>query len=252
MVPKARTEVFDLQKTLWHPALTMDTTCPLCRSAIAMDDVNVATDVALCRHCGKTFSFSELIHGSAIGAADLNAPPSGAWFEQLANGFRAGAVTRSWMALFFVPFTCVWSGGSLSGIYGRQIVSGKFDPFMSLFGLPFLIGSVFLIASCAMMIAGKVEVLRRGEELSIFTGVGALGWTRTYSWSDFSAAREDGGRNGFNWNRQTVAIVLEGKQRVAFGTMLSEQRRFFLLSALRQALNYSSHGQTARVGFGIR
>lgn len=229
----------------------MDTACPLCRSAIATDDINVATDLALCRRCGKTFSFSELVRGSAIGAVDLNAPPSGAWFEQLANGFRVGASTRSWMALFLVPFTCVWSGGSLGGIYGRQIVSGEFNPMMSLFGLPFLIGSVFLITGCAMMTAGKVEVLRRGDQLSIFTGIGMLGWTRTYTWSDFSAAREEAGRNGWNSNRQNTAIVLEGKQRVAFGSMLSEKRRVFLLSALRQALNYSWHGQTAGVGFGM-
>jgi hypothetical protein len=214
-----------------------------------MDDVNVATDVALCRHCGKTCSFSELVHGTAIGAADLTAPPSGAWFEQLANGFRAGATTRSWAALFLVPFTCVWSGGSLGGIYGTQIFSGKFNPFMSLFGLPFLIGSVFLISSCAMMLAGKVEVLRRGDDLSIFTGVGVLGWTRKYSWSDFSAAREDTSRYGSNWNRQNSVIVLEGQRRAAFGTMLNAERRYFLLSALRQNLNHSSHVQAAAMGF---
>jgi hypothetical protein len=222
----------------------MDTTCPICRSAIAIDDVNVATDMALCRRCGKTFSFSELVQGSSIGAADLKSPPNGAWFEQLADGFRAGASTRSWMAVFLVPFTCVWSGMSLSGLYGKQIVAGKFDPGTSFFGLPFLIGSVVLIASCAMMIAGKIEVLRRGDQLSVFTGVGMLGWTRTYSWSDFSAAREESGRNGFNWNQRNAAIVLEGKRRAAFGVMLNEERRYFLLSAVRQALHYSTLAST--------
>lgn len=214
-----------------------------------MDDINVATDVALCRRCGKTFSFSELIHGSAIGVTDLMTPPNGAWFEQLADGFRAGATTRSWMALYLVPFTCIWSGGSLGGIYGKQIASGEFDPLTSLFGLPFLIGSVFIISVCAMMIAGKVEVIQRGNEFSVFTGVGKFGWTRNYSWSDFSAAREEGGRTGFNWNHRNVVIILEGKQRVAFGTMLSEKRRYFLLSAIRQALHQSSHNQTASVAF---
>jgi hypothetical protein len=30
-----------------------------------MDDINVSTDLALCRSCGKTFSLSEIVGGSA-------------------------------------------------------------------------------------------------------------------------------------------------------------------------------------------
>jgi hypothetical protein len=228
----------------------MDWVCPLCRSAIAMDDINVATDIALCRRCGKTFSFSELVGGSTRAVSDLMAPPNGAWFEQLADGFRAGATTRSWMALFVVPFTCLWSGMSLSGIYGKQITSGQFDPTSSLFGLPFLLGSVVLVGYCAMTVAGKVEVSQRGEGLAVFTGIGWLGWTSNYMWSDFSSVREDRGRSGFNWNRQGVTIVLEGRRRAAFGTMLNEERRYFVLSALRQKLRNSNQIQNVGVVSG--
>jgi hypothetical protein len=190
----------------------MDSACPLCRSPIGIDDINVATDIALCRRCGKTFSFSEVVGGSANTAPDLTAPPDGAWFEQLADGFRTGATTRSWMALFLVPFTCVWSGISLGGIYGKQISSGTFDPASSLFGVPFLLGSVFLIGYCAMTTMGKVELSQRGGSLSVFTGIGRLGWTRSYLWSDFSSAREDSRRNGFNWNRQQGCCHCPGGQ----------------------------------------
>lgn len=237
--------MFDRLETVWHPSSDMDSVCPLCRSAIAIDDINVATDVALCRRCGKAFSFSELLSGSARAAPDLTTPPNGAWFEQLADGFRIGATTRSWMALFLVPFACVWSGMSLGGLYGKQISSGRFDPTSSLFGVPFLIGTIFLVGYCAMTIAGKVELSQRGGNLSVFTGVGRFGWTRRYIWSDFSSAREDSRRNGFNWNRQGVVIVLEGRQRATFGTMLSEERRYFLLGALRQMLRNSPPIQTA-------
>jgi hypothetical protein len=240
--------VFDPPETIWHPSIDMDSACPLCRSPIGLDDINVATDIALCRRCGKTFSFSGLVGGSANAAPDLTTPPNGAWFEQLANGFRTGATTRSWMALFVVPFTCVWSGMSLGGIYGKQISSGLFDPTSSLFGVPFLLGSVFLIGYCAMTTMGKVELSQRGGSLSVFTGIGRLGWTRNYLWSDFSSAREDSRRNGVNWNRQQgVVIVLEGKRRAAFGTMLSEERRYFVLSALRQMLRNHNQIQTAGV-----
>jgi hypothetical protein len=245
VVPTEEDAVFDQPGTIWHPRPAIDLVCPLCRSAIAIEDINVATDIALCRRCGKTFSFSELVGASAGAVPDLTAPPDGAWFEPLADGFRTGATTRSWMAVYLVPFTCVWSGMSLGGIYGKQISSGHFDPASSLFGLPFLIGSVFLIGYCLMTTMGKVELSQRSGNLSVFTGVGPLGWTRNYLWSDFSLAREETRQNGFNWNRRGAVIILEGKRRAAFGTMLSEERRYFVLSVLRQKLRNSNQTQTA-------
>jgi len=146
----------------------MSEICPSCRSEIAIEDINVSTDIALCRSCDRTFSFSEIVGGrSPAGGAELNSPPRGAWFEQLPNGFRVGAATRSWMALFLVPFTCVWAGMSLSGIYGRQILSRNFNAFDSLFGPPFLIGSCLLIGMCAMTVAGKVEISKTDDQLKV-------------------------------------------------------------------------------------
>ena len=49
-----------------------------------------------------------------------------------------GATTRSPIAFFLVPFMCVWSGGSLGGVYGSQVLNGEFDLGISLFGIPFI------------------------------------------------------------------------------------------------------------------
>ena len=83
-----------------------------------------------------------------------------------------------------------------------------------------------------MTVAGKVELSQSEDRLSVFIGVGKLGWSRTFLWSDFSSAREDGRRNGFNWNGQGRVVVMEGKRRVAFGSMWNEEKRYFVLSAL--------------------
>ena len=134
----------------------MQLNCPSCHAKIETDDINVSTDVALCRACGNTFRPSEMLGGGVAsflrslvplppGPMDLNSSPSGAWYTPLADGFAAGATTRSWIALFIVPFTCVWSGGSMFGIYGTQLIKGHFSLGSSLFGIPFLIGSVFLV-----------------------------------------------------------------------------------------------------------
>jgi hypothetical protein len=232
----------------------MQINCPSCRSKIATDDINVTTDVALCRACGNTFHLSEVLGGSSRilssllssiapppGPVDLNSPPSGAWYEPLPDGFTAGATTRTWGALFIVPFTCIWSGGSMFGIYGTQIIKGHFNLASSLFGIPFLLGSIFLVSWCTMSVAGKVSVTRHADQLTVFTGVGPIGWSRTCNFSDFNSASEDFSFNSSNsWNRQGKVIRLEGKTAIAFGSMLTTERRYFLLAAIRTALSGSS------------
>jgi hypothetical protein len=216
----------------------MEVFCPSCRARIAPADINVSTDVALYRSCGNTFRLSEIVGTAPSASIDLHSPPAGAWYTPTADGFTAGATTRTWMALFLVPFTCVWAGGSLTGIYGSQILKGEFNPFASLFGIPFLLGSIVLVSWCAMCVAGQVVITRQSDRLAIFTGVGPIGWTRTYAFSDFSSAREGFSAFGsWNWNnRQGPAIRLEGRRAAAFGSTLSVDRRYFLLKVLQAAL----------------
>jgi len=214
----------------------MNITCPACRSAISTDDVNVSTDIALCRRCDKTFSFAELALASTAPTANLSMPPRGAWFEQYPGGFRVGATTRSWGALFLVPFTCVWAGGSLGGIYGTQFLHHRFNLGTSLFGIPFLLGSCMLITMCLITVAGKIELTLRDDQLSIFTGVGLIGWTRRYLWSDFSLVREQMGGSNFNSNRRGPSLALEGKRKASFGGSWNDERRYFVLNVLRSML----------------
>ena len=224
----------------------MGTICPSCKATIPVEDINVSTDLALCRACGKTYRFSELASGSPPAGPDLATPPSGVWYEKRPSGFRIGATTRSWMAVFLIPFTLVWSGFSLSMIYGRQVQKGQFDLFSSLFGLPFLIGTCFLLAGCALAVAGKTEVTRDGDRLSVFTGIGWLGLTRTYAWSDFGSAREDftAGSWSTNANPRGRTIALEGKRRITFGSGWTSDRHYFVLSALRSELGSLSQSSS--------
>ncbi len=220
-------------------------TCPSCRSAISIEDVNVSTDLALCRTCGKSFQYSEVVASTSPGM-DLNSPPAGAWFEQLPDGFRVGATTRSWMAIFLIPFTCVWSGTSMYGIYGKQIASRHFDFAQSLLGLPFFLGTLFLVAWCALTVAGRVTITRHSNRLSIFMGVGWLGWTRNYSWADFRSVREELATNAYNWNRGRV-IMIEGVRRITFGSLWNEDRRYFVLNAVRQMINTTGRSQLSAI-----
>ena len=126
------------------------------------------------------------------------------------------------------------------GIYGTQILKGHFSLATSLFGIPFLIGSCFLVSACAMMVLGKVTVSLHGDRLAIFTGVGPFGLTRIANLSEFKSVREDFGYGSMNSNRASRVIRLEGTRSMGFGSMLSNERRYFLVGALKTALSGSA------------
>ncbi len=135
-----------------------------------------------------------------------------------------------------VPFVAIWSGISIGGIYGSQVAQGKFNLLQSLFGLPFLLGTLFLVPLTLMMIFGKVTVQVIGADGMIFTGIGPFGWRRRFNWFDVKAVRVEtywsGGRN----QTQQTRIVLEGSGKLRFASGLRLQRQEFLAGVLRQEL----------------
>jgi hypothetical protein len=211
-------------------------TCPSCRADIPLEDINVSTDIALCRRCNETYSFAELSSGGALRDVNTAVPPDGAWFESQGNDFEVGATSRSWTALILVPFTVLWSGVSLRSIYGSQFANGRFDPTASLFGTPFLLGSLVLIAMTLMAIFGKVVVRRSSDQGSVFIGVGPLGWTRRFRWSEIRAARHS--LTKWHQNDSHLPIIeLVGPTPIRFGSRLSDSRRAFMLAVLQRRVS---------------
>lgn len=207
------------------------TTCPTCHEPIRSDDINVATDVALCRGCGHTARLSSLLEAmSPVAPPIMPEATPGTWDTDDGMERRIGASTRSPIAFFLFPFMLVWSGFSLGGLYGSQIVSGKFDLFKSLFGIPFVLGTLIFGSIALMAIFGKVEVILRGDDGEVFIGIGPVGWTRRFLVSEFSSVREIE-RNGRNATQGS--IVLEGTRRLSFGGGIPSQRRFFIAQTLR-------------------
>ena len=208
--------------------------CPRCGRELSLDDVNVASDLALCRPCGSAFKAGELIRSCAEPPVDPDRPPRGAWYEETFDGFRVGATTRSCIALFLVPFLCVWSGGSLGGIYGSQVVRGRFDPGMSLFGIPFVLGTILFGGLALMTVFGRNDVMVEGDEGVLFTGVGPIGWRRRFAWSEVTGVAEQTRYN--SKGSPSREIRLSGARPLTFGSLLSEARRQFLLAILRRKL----------------
>ena len=193
----------------------------------------------MCPACHEAFALSELVAQGHETDSDLGEPPSGTWFRTEANGWELGGTTRHPIAFFLVPFMCVWSGGSLGGIYGSQIIQGKFNLVMSLFGLPFVAGTVLFGSIMLMTIVGKVTVRVEDGDGVIFTGVGSFGWNRRFRWEEINRIEEimTSFQSPGNSGRM---LALEGKTRLTFGSMLNQGRRYFFLQVLRRMLRQST------------
>ena len=146
-------------------------TCPECGANVPLADMNVAADVALCRACGTRSQIDEL-RESGDDATDYKAlsGPTPKHIKVIRDQDNpSGKVElRYWkfnpVVLFLIPFTCVWSGMSIGVIYGSQILDHKFDPRISLFGVPFLLGTVVLVGTIVnMLFARRRLVLERGH-----------------------------------------------------------------------------------------
>lgn len=197
--------------------------CPDCGLPIETADLAPAEGVAVCRFCEKPHPLAEcqvaLPFAQRNIAPELDVPP-GVSLAETMDGFRLTLSTRSCIGFFLVPFTVVWAGGSLGGIYGTQIAKGKFELMQSLFGLPFLAGSLLLVALTAMAVAGRCVIELSHGRLSVRTGAFGIYRRRSVAWADVQSCRltetSRRGRNSYTTSYQ-VEVEVSGAKPLTFG-----------------------------------
>ena len=201
----------------------MEFHCPECGLPIETADLAPAQGLAVCRFCEKPFPLAAC--QTAVPFAQRNivpelTPPKGVDVVETMDGFRLTLSSRSCIAFFLVPFTLFWAGGSLGGIYGTQIAKGKIELLQSLFGLPFLVGSVFLIAVTAMAVAGRSVVELAGGRLNLRTGALGIYRTKSADWRDVRGCRltevTRRGRSSYSTSYQ-LEVAVEGAEPLRFG-----------------------------------
>jgi hypothetical protein len=214
----------------------MEFHCPECGLPIETADLAPAEGIAVCRFCEKPHPLAacqEAVPFERRNIVPELTVPKGVTLEETMDGFRMTLSTRSCVAFFLVPFTLLWAGGSLGGIYGTQIAKGKFELVQSLFGLPFLAGSVFLIAFTVMAVAGRCVLELAAGKLSIRTG--ALGVYRTQSaaWGDVLSCRlteaSRRGRHSYTTTYQ-VEVAVEGGRTLKLGGTGAERETVLWVS----------------------
>ena len=211
--------------------------CQSCGAAIALADVNVANDIALCRACGKTMPFSEIAPTPGSENIDLAHPPKGVRIEESPIYGKSIIYQKIPVAVFFlISFTAAWSGLSMYGIYGSQFKKGEFDLMASHFGLPFLTGSVFLVSLILFCLFGRWRIGYSGGVLAAAMQVGPIGWTRRLV-CDKSARVSI---RPAKWQKNNVPqnliqVECQGST-LKFGSPIPDEAKVFIAEAVRRTI----------------
>jgi hypothetical protein len=216
-----------------------DAVCPDCGHSIPLEDINVSKDLALCRACGKTWTFSLVNAAKELKDVSSDDPPKGVRVETDFDGATKIIYQRlSPIAIFMVIFTVFWGGGSMCAIFGSQIKSGHFNVARSLVGVPFLLGTILLCTLSTFFLFGRWEIKIHREEGSVFVGVGPLGWRRKFTGGAGAQVSLQMSSVEINNQRQEAIVVQRGEERlISFGaTITNRQAKLFIAAALARAM----------------
>jgi len=194
--------------------------CPNCGKELPLADVNVAQDVALCRACTYTGSFLAAATVPRLTDEELARPPKRVSLRrEFGDALTVVCRPRRAALWFLVPFVALWSGGSMTGIYVAPLVRGTFEVRDGLFGIPFLLGTLVLLAIVAYLAFGKTTVTLSKGRVRTFTGVFGLGRTREMECGPGTAVTI--AQSNFRSNNvpQPEIVVKSGDDTLKFGAM---------------------------------
>lgn len=219
--------------------------------------------VAFCRACDRLWKLRELAADPEEAEADKAAEgemPAGCWLRDLGSETVIGASCRGPTGCFFLFFAAFWNSITsvfvflaLAGIYrhlggtlpqGLANVKGNASPgnatlgmsiFMLVFMIPFVLVGVGTASAAAIGLFGRLEVTLRGQEGTVFTGVGPIGWRRRFAADLVKSVRVTDSRTSTN-GRTNKQIVIEADKTVNLGVMLSDARRRWMAGVLRRVL----------------
>ncbi len=209
--------------------------CPNCSRRIPLEDVNVSTDIALCRGCGRTHSFSLIRESGALMRRTLNDPPRHLHVEELYPGRKTIVYKRiSPIVLFLIPFTALWSGISMWGLYIEPLLKGNIDWGKMLFGIPFLLGTLVLLFSIFMCLLGKWVITLENGLGTVFLGIGPIGWTRAFTYGPDSRVFLK--QSGVSQNDVPMKgiCIQDDKGEIVFGSNIQEAGKLYIAALIAE------------------
>lgn len=151
--------------------------CPSCESTIPMDDINVGQNVALCRSCGISCAFSNLVNEEEDDRI-LASPPKHLTIEKTPQGITMIYRKRGFTAIFVILFAILWTG-MIWGVMVPSILQK--NPEELLFCIPFIIADVLILCAACFFLFGKSIISASPGKGTYSCGIGIFKISRSFS-----------------------------------------------------------------------
>ncbi len=207
----------------------MEVVCRSCERKINSENINVAKDTAYCSACENIMVLSEVVSTPSNTNSTPGSSEAGVKIIDQSYNWSIEARHLGLLALFSFIVTASWTGTLLSVINFMKTAKVEFDLGLSLFGMPFLIVNIFMVAFTLMNIFGRTVISNKDGEALIFVGIGKIGWYRRFEWRSIE-------RVSVIVRENSEYISLEGSSLLNFGGSLSHKKLHFITNFLRSKL----------------
>lgn len=165
-------------------------------------------------------------------------PISGIEIIEQGTDWSLSASTRSPLSLFYIPFMLLWSSFMIVALSKGVFIDGHLSLIGVIFALPFFLAGLLFWWIAALLTAGAYRISVNNAIATLFIGVGRLGLTRTFAWTDIQKIEEiDNYINrrqlGFNQRK----IQMSGMRTYRFGMLLNDEQRLWLILFLQTKLS---------------
>ena len=144
--------------------------CPACGALLAMEDVNMAADMVLCRSCNKISKFSEIVQEER----DEEIPRRMS-VTKTARGLEITYKKPKGAGLFLLMFSIFWNSVICVALFEVMREMSCENLFELLFLIPFVLVGAGTFTGAFYVLFGRMTLILIPGRGELFRGVGSLG-----------------------------------------------------------------------------
>lgn len=155
--------------------------CPMCGALLAMEDVNMATDMALCRACNKISRFSELVQEERDEEI-LDSIPRRMSVTKTARGLEVTYRKPKGAGFFLLLFALIWNAITYTAIFVMMGKMAHESLFGQLFLIPFVLVGFGTFLGAVYVLFGRMTLTLSPGTGELFRGLGAWAAASSFFW----------------------------------------------------------------------
>ena len=133
--------------------------CPQCGAPLAMEDVNVAADVILCRSCNCTGKFSDLVQ-EKNDEEILETLPCRMKVMKTPRGLEVTYRKSKAIGFFFLFFALFWNGFLCVFLFSSSGKERTGSLIEQLFFIPFILVGIGVLAGAVYALFGRMTLTK--------------------------------------------------------------------------------------------